>query len=182
MALNCSINAFPLTNRNFWRKDGNFLIDGFKYEIKNERINEFSFLSQLIIKYYDELDQGLYECAAENDLRVSKIVYDLKEDLSFRKKVKPVEPSDLILIGSSNKNNYLLKKEEPQTSTLLASNSSRHHQKSNRKGKLFNQNVHSHQLMQFNIKKIFQHKPEIGTSESSSSISQLNLNFFLIFS
>jgi len=98
MELNCTIHAFPLTNRNFWRKDGTFLQDSIKTEIKNIRVNEFTLISQLKIKYFNDLDQGLYECTAENDLRVSKMVYTLKsDDTSNANKLMP--------IGYSN-NNY----------------------------------------------------------------------------
>lgn len=78
MNLNCTIVANPLTNRNFWRKDGKFLLDTYKYEVENVRINEYTLISKLLIKYYDETDQGLYECTAENDLRVSKLVFNLR--------------------------------------------------------------------------------------------------------
>ena len=78
MTLNCTINAYPLSNKYFWRKDGNYITSDYKHEIKNIRLNEYILVSQLLIKYYDENDQGLYECSAENDLRVSKIVYNLK--------------------------------------------------------------------------------------------------------
>jgi hypothetical protein len=101
--LNCTINAYPLTNRYFWRKDGNFINQDMKHDIRNVRLSEYILISQLVIKVkfvissqtnflkfiflnfkfnyqkdYDEADQGLYECSAENDMRVSKIVYNLR--------------------------------------------------------------------------------------------------------
>ncbi len=97
MELNCTIHAFPLTNRNFWRKDGTFLQDSIKTEIKNIRVNEFTLISQLVIKYYNHLDQGLYECTAENDLRVSKMVYSLKNEVN-------IDMNNLVPIGYSNIN------------------------------------------------------------------------------
>lgn len=79
MNLNCTIVANPLTNRNFWRKDGSYLTDPYKYEVENIRINEYTLISKLLIKNYDDQsDPGLYECTAENDLRVSKIVFNLR--------------------------------------------------------------------------------------------------------
>lgn len=117
MYLNCTINANPLTNKNYWRKEGNSLNDGFKYEIKNLKLNEFTYLSQLIINYYDELDQGLYECSAENDLKVAKIVYNLRDELTSKK-----DQIDLIPIGSSIRNNFTTTKQ--------------HQVKTNRKNKL----------------------------------------------
>lgn len=98
MELNCTIYAYPLTNRNFWRKDGTFLQDSIKTEIKNIRVNAFTLVSQLIIKYYNELDQGLYECTAENDLRVSKMVYTLKDQKQAASQLMP--------IGYSNDDSY----------------------------------------------------------------------------
>lgn len=78
MRLNCTIVANPLTNRNFWRKDGNALVEGFKYQVENVRLNEYTLISKLTINHYDVIDQGLYECTAENDLRVSKVVFNLR--------------------------------------------------------------------------------------------------------
>jgi len=92
MTLNCTITAFPLTNRNFWRKDGNYIDEDSKFAIENLRVDEFTVTSQLRINYYNQYDQGLYECTAENDLRVSKVVYNLQ---GF------IEPVNLIPIGSS---------------------------------------------------------------------------------
>lgn len=92
MVLNCTIHANPLTNRYFWRQDGNYITQDIKHELRNIRLGEFTTIAQLFIKYYDENDQGLYECAAENDLRVSKMVYNLKD----------AEKLDLIPIGYSN--------------------------------------------------------------------------------
>lgn len=53
MNLNCTIQANPLTNRNFWRKDGNTLPENFKYEVENVRINEYTLISKLTIKVTD---------------------------------------------------------------------------------------------------------------------------------
>jgi hypothetical protein len=78
IVLNCTIKALPLTNKFFWRKDGNYIQENIKNEIRNVRLNEFTLIAQLIIKHYNELDFGLYECLAENDLRVSKLVYTLQ--------------------------------------------------------------------------------------------------------
>jgi hypothetical protein len=50
MELNCTIRAFPLTNRNFWRKDGHFIQNSIKNEIKNIRLNDHTIISQLTIK------------------------------------------------------------------------------------------------------------------------------------
>ena len=50
MTLNCTINAYPLTNSNFWRKDGDFIQKDMKRQIKNIKIDETTFVSQLIIK------------------------------------------------------------------------------------------------------------------------------------
>jgi len=98
MNLNCTIVANPLTNRNFWRKDGSYLTDPYKYEVENIRINEYTLISKLLIKNYDDQsDPGLYECTAENDLRVSKIVFNLREDSLMSQK-----PIDLLQIGSSS--------------------------------------------------------------------------------
>ncbi len=103
MELNCTINAFPpLINKYFWRKNGNYIsIESMKYKIENKIINDYKIISKLTIKvsfslslslsfwallisllfkfkYYDIYDdQGLYECTAENDLRVTKLVYNL---------------------------------------------------------------------------------------------------------
>lgn len=101
MELNCTIRAYPLTNRNFWRKDGNFLRNSIKTEIKNIRLDEFTLVSQLTIKYYNERDQGLYECTAENDLRVSKMVYTLKDILYSTDKLTPIGYSNRFR-GKSN--------------------------------------------------------------------------------
>ncbi len=90
MELNCTIRAYPLTNRNFWRKDGSFLRNSIKTEIKNIRLDDFTLVSQLTIKYYNELDQGLYECTAENDLRVSKMVYTLKDTMYSSDTLTPI--------------------------------------------------------------------------------------------
>lgn len=76
--LNCSIKAAPLSNRYFWRKDGNYIKDSIKHEIRTIRLNDFTLIAQLIIKQFNEMDHGLYECSAENDLRVSKVVYTVK--------------------------------------------------------------------------------------------------------
>lgn len=51
-----------------------------------------------VIKNYNEADQGLYECTAENDLRVSKIVYNLKDNFDLMNK----KPLVLVPIGSTN--------------------------------------------------------------------------------
>ena len=50
MTLNCTINAYPLTNTNFWRKDGNFIQKDMKRQIKNLKIDETTYVSQLTIK------------------------------------------------------------------------------------------------------------------------------------
>lgn len=50
MNLNCTIEANPLTNRNFWRKDGMPLPENFKYEVENVRLNEYTLISKLFIK------------------------------------------------------------------------------------------------------------------------------------
>ena len=49
-------------------------------------------------KNYNEADQGLYECTGENDLRVSKIVYSLKDNFDYLNR----QPVEMIPIGSSN--------------------------------------------------------------------------------
>ena len=60
------------------------------------------------LQKYNEADQGLYECTAENDLRVSKIVYNLKETYDFlSREASPQQPPasvplHLVPIGSSN--------------------------------------------------------------------------------
>lgn len=102
MTLNCTINAYPLTNVNFWRKDGNFILNDLKRQIKNIKVDDSLFVSQLTIKNYNDADQGLYECTAENDLRVSKIVYNLKENYNFLSRQQQQEPVVLMPIGSSN--------------------------------------------------------------------------------
>ncbi len=62
MTLNCTINAYPLTNANFWRKDGNFLLNDLKRQIKNIKIDESLFVSQLTIKVSSLLkNQKLYD-------------------------------------------------------------------------------------------------------------------------
>ena len=50
MTLNCTINAYPLTNINFWRKDGSAIAENLKYTIRNIKLNDYTFVSQLIIK------------------------------------------------------------------------------------------------------------------------------------
>lgn len=50
LTLNCTIKASPLTNRFFWRRDGNYIKDTIKTEIRNIRLNEFTLIAQLIIK------------------------------------------------------------------------------------------------------------------------------------
>jgi hypothetical protein len=63
MALNCTINAYPLTNRHFWRKDGNYINQDTKHEIRNVRLNEYVLVSQLLIKvsafFFSSFDQFL---------------------------------------------------------------------------------------------------------------------------
>lgn len=96
MQLNCTIYAYPLKNKHFWRKDGNYLNENLKYRIDNLIINDYKLISMLKINLYDEkFDSGLYECSAENDLRVSKIVYNLRD--------ANLNPSNRISILKSNK-------------------------------------------------------------------------------
>ncbi len=49
-SLNCTINAYPLTNKYFWRKDGRFLNENAKHTISNLIVNEYTIVSLLKIK------------------------------------------------------------------------------------------------------------------------------------
>ena len=130
LVLNCTINAFPLTNRLFWRKDGNYVSPSVRHEIRNLRISENLLVSQLLIKSYDDrADQGLYECTAENDLRVAKVVYSLRERGALAESVARTRQQqqqqpvvDLMPIGYSNSSGG--------RELLLDPGSTRHHAKS----------------------------------------------------
>ena len=50
ITLNCTIKASPLTNRFFWRKDGNYIKDSIKNVIRTIRLNDYTLIAQLIIK------------------------------------------------------------------------------------------------------------------------------------
>lgn len=50
MNLNCTVRANPLTNNNFWRKDGNYITNGIKYQVNNLRLDEYTVVSMLYIK------------------------------------------------------------------------------------------------------------------------------------
>ena len=50
MELNCTIRAYPLTNRHFWRKDGSVIQNSIKTEIRNSRLNDHTLVSHLTIK------------------------------------------------------------------------------------------------------------------------------------
>lgn len=108
MVLNCTINAFPLNNKYFWRKDGNYLVEDMKYNIENIAVNEYKLISKLTIKYYNENDQGLYECAAENDLRVSKIVYNLRQENLNAANPSRISIASIKNVAAQNRNNAIL--------------------------------------------------------------------------
>jgi hypothetical protein len=107
MTLNCTINAEQITNNNFWRKDGAFIGNNDRHrEIKNFRSNYNTLTSQLIIRNYNnDDDQGLYECTAENDLRVTKMVYSLTTQNEIEK-LKQINSDHLQLIPIGYANNY----------------------------------------------------------------------------
>lgn len=50
MQLNCTINAYPLLNKYFWRKNGNYINEDMKYKIENNFINDYKIVSKLTIK------------------------------------------------------------------------------------------------------------------------------------
>ena len=50
MQLNCTINAYPLLNKYFWRKNGNYISENMKYKIENVIVNDYKIISKLVIK------------------------------------------------------------------------------------------------------------------------------------
>jgi hypothetical protein len=79
-----------------------------KYTIENLPLNEYKLVSKLTIKYYNENDQGLYECAAENDLRVSKIVYNLRQENLNAANPSRISIASIKNVASQNRNNAIL--------------------------------------------------------------------------
>lgn len=102
MNINCTITAYPLTNKNYWTKDGSFVYDNQNVQIYSQQINYFTLVSVMRIQNFDkQIHNGLYECAAENDLKVSKMVYNLNKDFLIESSsIK----QNMIQIGSSLSN------------------------------------------------------------------------------
>lgn len=102
MVINCTITAYPLINKNYWTKDGSYVYDNANIQIYSQKINYYTLVSIMKIDNFDKkIHNGLYECTAENDLKVSKMVYNLNKDfLLDSSSIK----QNMIQIGSSLSN------------------------------------------------------------------------------
>ena len=108
MDINCTITAYPLTNKNYWTKDGSYVYDSAQTQIFSQQINYYTLVSIMRIKNFnDQVNNGLYECIAENNIKVSKMVYNLNKDFMLESSSLK---QNMIQIGSSLPNSTIYSK------------------------------------------------------------------------